>query len=200
VINLDKRGRFIILRKTRYSEADLILQALSQQGGKLSFIARGALKSKKRFGGGILEPLNYVEFVYGQGKDQNLNILKEAQIIEDFEKIKVDYDRIEFALKTLEIVGKVCQEGDDQSKDLFNLLGHSLRALNSTNDLAVLQLQFYLKFLAQQGVLNIEPWMTPFLKTQMQATDLLHEHSAEALSQLNQIRLIVGSYIQNAGV
>ena len=60
------QNRFIILKKMKYGESDLILHAISMQGEKLSFIARGALKSKKRFGGGVLEPTHFVSFTYKQ--------------------------------------------------------------------------------------------------------------------------------------
>ena len=36
--------RLIILKKTKYGESDLILQALSAENGKVSLIARAALK------------------------------------------------------------------------------------------------------------------------------------------------------------
>ncbi|MCX7978278.1 MAG: DNA repair protein RecO, partial [Bdellovibrionaceae bacterium] len=61
-------------------------------------------------------------------------------------------------------VSRVGQEGDRASPELFNLLGHLLKNLASGGDIGILRLQFYLKFLYQQGVLQLEPWMSAFLQ------------------------------------
>ena len=64
------QDRFIILKKMKYGESDLIIHALSSAGTKKSFIARAALKSKKRFGGGVLEPSHFVKLTYKPGKSE----------------------------------------------------------------------------------------------------------------------------------
>lgn len=163
------RDRFIILRKIKFSEADLVIHAISQSGEKMAFMARGALKSKKRFGGGILELINFVEFDYVLSKSaQGLHVLNEASIVRDFAMLKKDYDKIEFALEVLELISKVIQEGDGESQKLFQIVGHLLHHLDQpplANDhWENLRMQFYLKFLMQQGVLAQESWMTPYLR------------------------------------
>jgi DNA repair protein RecO (recombination protein O) len=174
------KSKIILLKKTKYSEADLIVQGLSPDGMKLSFIARGALRSKKRFGGGLLEPTHYLEVQYKKSANgDQLNILEEATMIEDFKDLRLDYDRLSLALRLLEIVGRVSQEGDNQSNSLFNLLGHSLRSLQAAKNINNFSAHFYIKLLGQQGVLESEPWMQPFLSAPMahhnQLNDLLIE-------------------------
>lgn len=161
----EKQERFIILRKIKYGEADLIIQALGANGAKTSFMARSALKSKKRFGGGILEPLHYVTLNYRENSDPaKMKSLNEAILIDDFKAIRTDYEKLELALFILNCVARVSQEGDVNSDFLFNLTGHSLRAVSTTIQPASLKLHFCLKFLHQQGVISMEPWMVPFLK------------------------------------
>lgn len=163
---MEVKERFIILRKMKYSEADLILHALSPRGEKLSFLARGALKSKKRFGGGVLDPSHFVQFTYKQASGEGkMNTLNEATLLNDFKKIRQDYDHLELALHVLDCVSRVSQEGDHSSEALFNLLGNTLKALEACQDISLLKMHFHLKFLLQQGVLNPEPWMGPLLKT-----------------------------------
>ena len=149
----------------KYSEADLILHAISPVGEKLSFLARGALKSKKRFGGGVLEPSHFVQFTYKQASEGKINTLNEATLLNDFKRIRQDYDHLEFALQVLECISRVSQEGDKNSEALFNLLGNTLKAVENTQDVMLLRMHFYLKFMMQQGVLTPEPWMTPLLRT-----------------------------------
>ncbi len=163
----DVTEKFLILKKTKYAESDLIIHALSSIGNKKSFLAKGALNSKKRFGGGVLEPTHYVQFTYKETRTESgLNYLNEASLIDDFRNIRTDFDKIEFALRIVSCAYHVSQEGDAHSQFLYNLVGHSLRFLNTCpeNHLRIFKLHFYLKFLHQQGVVSIDPWMAPFFK------------------------------------
>lgn len=194
---MDESARFLILRKIKYGEADLILQALSARGEKKSFLARGALKSKKRFGGGILEPLHYCEFLFQKTKSSDLHLLKEATLIEDFPGLKSDYDRLQFALRILECTSKVSQEGETDNARLFQLVGHALGYLEKTQDLSIFKVQFYLKLLFQQGVLSPENWMLPFLRTSL---DRSYDLSDKLLSsdQIKSIEYQVQHYVDHA--
>lgn len=195
------QNRFIILRKIKYSESDLIIHAISTEGAKYSFIARGAMNSKKRFGGGVLEPSHFVLLSYSESsKSGGLNVLQEATIINDFKKIRRTYDHLEFALQVLDCVAKVSQEGDVNSEFLFNLLGHALQSIEICDDLLVLKVQFYLKFLLQQGVIQPENWMGPFLKATMSEVNTLSTYRLVVDQELHNIEQIVKHYVQNAVV
>lgn len=174
----------------KYGEADLIIHALSAAGAKKSFMARSALKSKKRFGGGVLEPTHYVQFTYKEPKvDSQLNILNEAVLIDDFQDIRQDYDKLEFALFMLNCAYHVSQEGDADSHFLFNLIGHSLRKLGKVEKLQRFKLHFCLKFLFQQGVISGESWMSAFLKTNIA--------DSEQIDQVADIDEIVDNYFDS---
>lgn len=193
------KERFIILRKIKYAEADLIIHALSLKGEKVSFIARGALKSKKRFGGGVLEPTHFVTLTYKKAAEQGqLNVLQEATILNDFPGLRADYDRLEMALHVLECVSKVSQEGDQSSEFLFNLLGHTLKTLESTSDILMLKMHFYLKFLLQQGVVNAEPWMAPFLKANIADVESLRPYRHVVDEELSNVEMMVKHYLAHA--
>ena len=198
----EKQDQFIILRKIKYGESDLILHALSSAGSKYSFIARGALKSKKRFGGGILEPSHYVTLTYkDQKEDGKLRILHEAILLDDFKALRTDFDKLDFALFALNCASVVSQEGDMHSDFLFNLLGHTLRTTGTSINLPALKLHFCLKFLYQQGVISIEPWMTAFLKFNIgEQSELLKTEnlSAQVESYLDSMESLVLQYIKTA--
>lgn len=194
------KNKAILLKKTKYSEADLILQAITPNGQKLSLIARGALKSKKRFGGGILEPTHYLEIQYRESRSKaNLLVLEEAQLINGFDGLRTDYDRLDVALRILEGVQKITQEGDEQSHGLFNLVGHTLKALESAQDLNRLQLHFILKLLYQQGILEPESWMKPYLSIPMNEHAKLDEAKAESsMARLQWSWNQLDHYLKNA--
>lgn len=200
----EKQGRFIILKKIKYGEADLIIQALGLDGARSSFIAKSALRSKKRFGGGILEPLHFVSFTYNESHDvSKMKKLKEATLLEDFKEIRTNYDKLELALFILNCVSHVSLEGDQHSEFLFNLTGHALRAVAKTEDLKLLKLHFCLKFLYQQGVISIDPWMAVFLKTNMSDSESLAVDKNVLLSVekfTDSIESLVSQYIKTADV
>lgn len=161
-------AKAIILRTTKYREADLILSVLTTDGTKISLMARGALKSKKRFSGGVLEPTHFVEFHFRQSKGEfKIGTIEEAQLLDGFEGLRKSYEKLEMALFVVETLSRVSQEGDSLSDGLFNLAGHSLRALEKTEDLKNFQLHFCLKLLLQQGTLEPESWMNNYLKISM---------------------------------
>jgi DNA repair protein RecO (recombination protein O) len=161
-----KKEKVIVLRTIKHGEADLILHALNKRGSRMAFFAKGGAKSKKRFGGGVLEPTHYVEVSYKEKPDVTenpLHTLLEAQLIQGFEKLRVDYDRLQAALYFLNVTSKLAQEGTIDSGELFNLLGNALKVAESTNDIQKLKLHFEIKLLGHQGVLpplpGAEEWM-----------------------------------------
>lgn len=154
------KEKVFILKKVRYGDTDLILQALNPNGARLSLIARGAVKSKKRFGGGVLEPTHYVHVLYedksGTRSEHPLHTLKEATLIESFDGLRTDYARIEAGLHFVQLISEVVREGEIDAPDVFNLLGNTLRAAEKSEDLVKLRIHFEVKLLANQGVLPHE--------------------------------------------
>ncbi len=143
----------IILKQSRFSESDLILRALNNRGALISFIAKGAVKSKKRFTGGVLEPGHFIGVEYKKSRSSSLHFLSQAWFLKRFEGLRKDYDRLKLALHFLYLVEKISQEGVEDSSDLFNLLGNGLTALETSNNLTALRFVFEFRLLLNQGVL-----------------------------------------------
>jgi DNA repair protein RecO (recombination protein O) len=76
------------LRNVDYADADRIVTLLTVRFGKAAFIARGARRSKKRFGG-VLQPFLLLEVEVNQGAGQ-LGSLLRAQISRSFPHIVTD--------------------------------------------------------------------------------------------------------------
>ncbi|MCO5114376.1 MAG: DNA repair protein RecO [Bdellovibrionaceae bacterium] len=178
VVSLLKQ-KALILKKTLYQESDLILKVLTGEGEKLDVMAKGALRSKKRFGGGVLEPLNYVELTFAPNKNQNNHWrhLNEATLIYDYSLVRTDYDRIKLALYFLKVITKI--ELESGSSYVFDLLLHALRAVEKAEQLAILKCQFEVKLLYRQGVLLIDSDLEPFLKTSMYDSQQLMKYNVQ---------------------
>jgi DNA repair protein RecO (recombination protein O) len=172
--------KVIILRAVKHGEADLILHALNSKGTRLNFIAKSALKSRRRFGGGVLEPSHYLRVVYKKKNDPNdLMFLEEAEMVESFPHLREDYAKLEVALYFLQLVAQVSHHGNEDDGSLFSLLGNALRAAEKSERPEVLRALFELKLLRQQGVLPPELTIKNWLQTKLanhatlEAEDLL---------------------------
>ena len=148
-----KKDRAIILKAVNHGESDLIIHALSEHGEFLSLMAKAALKSKKLFGGGVLEPTHCVTVNYKMGREGSMGFLNEAKLEKDFSGIRTNLDRLNMGLHFLQVVRKMSQEGMEDQRSLFNILGHALTQLESCSYIQILKLQFEVKLLHQQGVL-----------------------------------------------
>jgi DNA repair protein RecO (recombination protein O) len=168
-------GAFIILKTQAFKESDLIVHALDKNGGKHHFLARSALKSKKRFGGGVLEPLNYVHIVWDDRKEKTEFVpLTEAKLLDGFEGLRKDYDRLQVALRMLKDISKLTVEGSDDNGSLYNVLGNTLKKLETTQEIHLLHLHYRIKILFYSGYLpNEDGSFNPFLDEPVQNTEKL---------------------------
>lgn len=164
---MTQKERIIVLKTFKHGESDLIVHGLNPLGARMGFFARGALKSRKRFAGGILEPTHYIEVTYKVSASTDadpLHSLLEAQLVREFLGLRRDYNRLEMGLYFLRLVHKLGQQGVVDSSELFNLLGNALGAAESSADLEKLKVHFELKLLAGQGVLPPETEFQPWLR------------------------------------
>jgi DNA repair protein RecO (recombination protein O) len=161
------KERILVLKTFKHGEADLIVHGLNPLGARMGFFAKGAMKSRKRFAGGILEPTHYIEVTYKPGnaiEGDPLHTLLEANLLKEFPRLRTDYTRLEAALYMLRLVHKLSQQGVVDSPELFNLLGNALAAAETSAHVENLKLQFELKLLSAQGVLPAEDAFTPWLQ------------------------------------
>jgi DNA repair protein RecO (recombination protein O) len=197
-VSQHKRIPALILRSTKYGEADLILQCLTADEGKLSLLARGALRSKKRFGGGVLEPTHHVEIQYTSPRQaEGLAILQEATLVNGFQGLRERYERLEMGLQVVQAALKVSQEGEVHQQSLYHLTGHALAGLEACDDVSQFKIHFSLRFLLQQGVLQQEPWMEIYLKTPMASTQKLQGQQWQKASLL-WIETALNQYLMRA--
>ncbi len=205
-MNLIKE-KCIILKKIKYGESDLIINALNKDGAKIGLIAKGALKSKKRFVGGVLDPTHYVLLAYRPKKysmsEGQLYFLEEAQIINDFTGIRSHYDKLQLALYLVDIVYKVSLEAAVDSQECFNLLGNALKALSTAENIGVLKTQFEIKFLFQQGVLPQDLFVEPLLKNPLihyekAGAELHRSESIDFDSLRSRTQDVVNHYVESA--
>lgn len=176
-------GSFLILRTMVFKEADLQIDALNSQGGKHHFLARSALKSKKRFGGGTLEAMNYVHLTFEDRKEKvDFVPLSEARLLDGFEGLRSEYDRMQMGLSFVRDVSRLTVHGEENSASIFNLLGNALKKLEKTSELRILKLHFRIKLLFYSGYLpNEEGVFNSFLNEPLQSCEKLKNQNYRSL-------------------
>lgn len=194
--------RAIVLKTIKHGESDLIVHCLSRVGLRLNLMAKGALKSRRRFGGGVLEPLNYIQISYREARSQGvdaeaLHFLEEAHLLQDFVELRQDYDRLELGFYFIQVVSKVVREEASDNSGIFDLLGNALKTLSRTPELSRLRTLFELKLLHQQGMLAAETEGFALLRyplQQHQEIDLTDEEFAPIRREAHQL---LEAYLMN---
>ena len=187
---MELKDRIIVLKTIKFKESDLIIRGISGQGKKLNFIAKGAKRSKKRFFGGVLEPTHFIEVVYKDKKTtvdefEALYFLNEAQLKDDFQALRTDYDKLELAFYFIKTIDKINLVGQEDGIALFNLLGNILKIMTGDVDLDVLKTQFELKVLYHQGVLPPDIGLDEFLNESVLAHEKLRKFKNEDFAELS---------------
>jgi DNA repair protein RecO (recombination protein O) len=140
------RTEGIVLREMDYAEADRILTLLTP-GGKLAVLARGIRRATSRKVGHL--GLFYrAQLMIARGR--NLDIITQAESLEEFEGIRGDLLRFTYACYVAELVDRFAQE-EEESVELYELLTHRLRWLAVEDDPRLWTRYFELRLLAYTG-------------------------------------------------
>ncbi len=118
---------FIIYSK-KMNEADLLLSYITEDYGKITCFANNARKSRKRFLG-KLEPAMLTGIKFYEKPGMALDILYEADLIEDYKNLRKDVDIYLFLTKLTEISRILCQERDN-NKNIFYLINNIFKGLD----------------------------------------------------------------------
>lgn len=140
------RTEGIVFREVDYAEADRILTLLTP-GGKLSVLARGIRRATSRKVGHL--GLFYrARLMLARGR--NLDIVTQAESLEEFEGIRGDLLRFTYACYAGELMGLFAQEGEESSA-LYKLMIEGLRWLSTERDLRLWMRYFELRLLSHAG-------------------------------------------------
>ncbi|MGM0595776.1 MAG: DNA repair protein RecO [Myxococcota bacterium] len=118
-----------ISKKVQYGDSDLILNLITRDMGKISTIARGARRSKKRFEAGLSSYILYSCSLGSQARS-NLFLLKETSVVKSYQFLLNSYRRISTAAYTTELTALFMPENQKESL-LFEFLDHSYQLLDN---------------------------------------------------------------------
>jgi len=122
------QGPAYILRAWDFGESDLLVSFLEQDRGKRRGVAKGAKKSRKRFGG-LLAPLVRVQLEYVERPGQPLVRLEGCSLIQVHGRLSADLGKLLVACCLREILERVLPDGEGGG-DFFLLLHETLARLD----------------------------------------------------------------------
>jgi DNA repair protein RecO (recombination protein O) len=146
----------VVLRSLRFGEADRILHVYTLAQGRMGVIAKGARKTKSRFGG-RLEPLSHVELVLHVGSGE-LATLTGADLVRSHAPAREEPYRLAVGLIGAEAMLRLFPE-QERSDRAFTALARFLELLDdlpvrdTRPELDPLGLSFQLKLLWVAGYL-----------------------------------------------
>ena len=142
------RDHGIVLRTWRLGEADRIASLLTRRNGKVRAVAKGARKTRSRFGARV-EPGAHLALQLYAGRSE-LETLAQAEAVEPMRAIRADLCRLGRAAVLLEVADHAVVERQP-NEPLYHLLLGALRSLEDADRPLVVS-GFVLKLLALEGV------------------------------------------------
>jgi DNA repair protein RecO len=133
--------RGVILRTQPLRESDLLVAILGNSRGKLSAVARGANRSKRRFSGGLqlfdcgLFSLSAPKHRFPERRDRHeIFTLNEISDREIWRGLSSNLDRFQAAALVLEASDFMTHEGDSGGANLYSALIQTLRSIDLAAD------------------------------------------------------------------
>jgi len=141
----------VVLRSIRFGEADRILHLYTPDDGRVGAIAKGARRTKSRFGA-RLEPFMRVNLVLRLGKG-DLHTVSGVETVQQFPTLRTTAAGLDWAARACDAVSRLL-DGPDPHPAAYNLLVNSLNAVDADPQLAGKhsQVAFRLKLLVAAGL------------------------------------------------
>lgn len=139
----------VVLRSLDYGESDRILTFYTAGFGKLTGIAKGARRSKKRFAN-ILELFSCIQIVFSRRERDSLALIQEGSLLNQYPRIREDLEKTLMASYLLELTDKFTLEGK-KNAELFQLLLSFLVLLEGGNNPEGLLRFFEIRLLKHAG-------------------------------------------------
>ena len=138
----------LVLRKSSYGEADLLVTLFSRELGKFRALAKNAKKSRKRFGG-RLDFFNHlaIEVTLNKGR---FNLIGDVTLKESYREITESVDSFVAATRVLELLDFLTPEQEPADK-LFDLATDTLGLLSGKREAYSVFLVFLLRALTLCG-------------------------------------------------
>jgi len=143
----------LVLRVVDFGESDRIAHLLTPETSRLTVIAKGARRSRKRFPG-ALDLLCHAAVHVERRRPHGMARLEQARLIDPFAALRVDPARFALACYAAELVDRLAPEGagGPEARRLFVAALGALRAIAASRPDARLRVLLEVRLLAALGL------------------------------------------------
>lgn len=146
----EERTPAIVLRTRVHGESDKIVTFLTQDWGKITGIAKGAKRSRRRFVN-VLEPFTHIRLRFRPSRSDELAFILGCELVQAFRRPGQDIHRFALASYMVELTD-VMVAGREAGQEIYTLLLHGLVSLEESSPLPALFLSaFELRLLVEVG-------------------------------------------------
>ena len=131
---IEERTSAIVLRTRAYAESDKIVTFLSRDWGKLTGIAKGAKRSRRRFVN-VLEPFTHVQLRFRPSRSGDLMFILGCELIQAFRRPSADLERFALASYVVELAD-VMVAGREAGQEMYDLVLAGLSTLEDEAELS----------------------------------------------------------------
>lgn len=122
----------LVLRSRAFGESDKIVTFLTRDFGKVTGIAKGALKSRRRFVAS-LEPFTHVRLGFRSRPQSDLCFIESADIVRSARKLGFDLDRYAYSTYVVDLIDSMV-EGREAEAAVFDLAEATLARIDGSAD------------------------------------------------------------------
>lgn len=138
----------IVIKSINLGESDKIITLFCDKLGKIEVVVHGARKHKSKFMSST-QPFFYGEYLVFKGK--NLYSLNESHVIDSFQSIIMDLERLAYGSYFLELIDNIVEK-ESRNVTLFALLLKTLYVMSHSDiDLPLLKLAVEFKAISIAG-------------------------------------------------
>ncbi len=141
----------IVIHAIKYAESDLIVHCFTKDFGLKSYYLKGILNTKKsKLKKSYFLPLNVLEIVAFHNNKGQLNLIKEAQILQPYRTLHTDIFKQSIVLFISEILNQTLKE-ELHEEQLFDFLVESFQKLDHLNQVSNFHLNFVVNLIKYLG-------------------------------------------------
>ena len=146
----EERTPAVVLRTRPHGESDKIVTFLTRDWGKVTGIAKGAKRSRRRFVN-VLEPFTHVRLRFRPSRTDELAFILGCELVEAFRRPSQDLHRFALASYCVELAD-VMVAGREAGAELYDLLLRGLGTLEARAAVpALFRSTFELRLLSEVG-------------------------------------------------
>jgi len=168
----------LVLKVFPYSNTSVICNIFTDDYGKLTFIVKGIRKPKKPLLS-ILQPFNLIELQYYYKKDRGIQLIKEADIVISFERLRNNFSTIIIGSTILNIINKVFEK-EYSNEIIFRLIYKILNKLSHIDAHNKIYFIFFIFHLNKQ---------LGFMPTVNEVKNAIADDGALFLDQINETHI-----------